>query len=145
MMTYENHESASGDQYERLLSLANDARAHSYVPYSHFRVGAALLAESGRVYTGCNIENAAYSPTMCAERVALGAAIAAGERVGKFPVIAIVGGATEPSTPCGVCRQVLSELAPGILVVMASDPEKGDDRLVLTVEELLPHGFVLGE
>ncbi len=133
------------EDYDWLIALADGVRQYSYVPYSHFRVGAALLTESGRVYTGCNIENEAYSPTICAERVALGAAIAAGEPVGKFPVIAIVGGATEPSTPCGVCRQVLSELAPGIVVVMASDPEKGDERLVLTVEELLPHGFTLNK
>lgn len=129
------------EDYEWLIALAQGARQYSYAPYSQFRVGAALLAESGRVYTGCNIENAAYSPTICAERVALGAAIAAGEPVGKFPMIAVVGGLAKPTTPCGVCRQVLSELAHGAIVVMASDPEKGDGRLVLTVEELLPHGF----
>jgi cytidine deaminase len=129
------------DDYEGLIEQANQARAYSYAPYSQFRVGAALLARSGRVYTGCNIENAAYSPTICAERVALGAAIAAGEPVGEFSVIAVVGGLQEPTPPCGVCRQVLSELAPGIVVAMASDPEKGDGRLVLTIEELLPHGF----
>jgi len=130
--------------YEGLIEQANQARAYSYAPYSQFRVGAALLARSGRVYTGCNIENAAYSPTICAERVALGAAIAAGEPIGEFSVIAIVGGLREPTSPCGVCRQVLSELAPGIVVAMASDPEKGDGRLVLTIEELLPHSFSLG-
>ena len=128
-------------EYESLIAQANEARAYSYAPYSNFRVGAALLAASGRVYTGCNIENAAHSPTMCAERVAIGAAIAAGEAVGEFSVIAVVGGLSDPTPPCGVCRQVLSELAPGIIVAMASDPEKGDDRLVLTIEELLPHGF----
>ena len=95
------------------------------------------------MYTGCNIENAAYSPTICAERVALGAAIAAGEPVGEFSVIAVVGSLPEPTPPCGVCRQVLSELAPGIVVAMASDPEKGDGRLVRTIEELLPYSFQL--
>jgi cytidine deaminase len=129
--------------HEGLIEQANQVREHAYAPYSNFRVGAALLAKSGRVYTGCNIENAAYSPTMCAERVALGAAIAAGEPIGGFSVIAVVGGLPGPTSPCGVCRQVLSELAPGVIVVMASDPEKGQERLALTVEELLPHSFKL--
>ncbi len=127
--------------YEYLVQAAAEARTKSYSPYSRFRVGAALLAESGKVYIGCNIENIAYSPTICAERVALGSAIAAGEARCSFRAIAIVSDDSQPSTPCGVCRQVLAELAPGTLVVMAAAPEKGDGRLVLTVEELLPHGF----
>ena len=101
------------------------------------------MAKSERVYTGCNIENAAYSPTICAERVAIGAAIAAGEPIGGFSVIAVVGSLAVPTPPCGVCRQVLSELAPGILVVMAADPQKGAGRLQMTIEELLPHSFNL--
>ncbi len=133
----------SNPEYESLIKQAESARAHAYAPYSNFRVGAALLATSGHVYTGCNIENVSYGATICAERVALGAAIAAGEPVGAFVVIAVVGGLSEPSSPCGVCRQVLSELAPGVRVVMAADPEKGDGRLVLTIEELLPHMFTL--
>ncbi len=127
--------------YERLIEAASKAREMSYSPYSGFRVGAALLSVSGKVYTGCNIENVAYTPTMCAERVALGTAIAAGERRGSFTAIAVVGDDKEPSTPCGVCRQILAELAPGALVIMSSAPEEGHGRLVLTVEELLPHGF----
>jgi len=128
-------------EYEHLIAQANEARSHAYAPYSHFRVGAALLAKSGRVYTGCNIESASFTPTMCAERVAIGTAIAAGEPVGGFSVIAVVGGRQEPTPPCGVCRQVLAELAPGIVVVMASDPEKGDVSMEMTIEELLPHSF----
>lgn len=129
------------NNYEQLIEMAAEARNRAYVPYSHFRVGAALLCRSGQVYTGCNIENVAYSPTICAERTAIGSAIAAGEQPGSFEAIAVVGDDPEPSTPCGVCRQVLAELAPGALVVMAASPEKGVGRLLLTVEELLPHGF----
>jgi cytidine deaminase len=128
---------------EGLIEQANQVRKYAYAPYSNFRVGAALLAKSGRVYAGCNIENAAYSPTICAERVALGSAIASGEPIGGFSIIAVVGGLPGPTSPCGVCRQVLSELAPGIMVVMASDPEQGNDRMSMTIEELLPHGFKL--
>lgn len=127
--------------YGELIAQANDARSRAYAPYSQFRVGAALLANSGRVYTGCNIESVSFTPTMCAERVAIGTAIAAGEPVGGFSVIAVVGGLPEPTSPCGVCRQVLAELAPGILVVMASDPEKGESRMEMMIEELLPHSF----
>lgn len=133
--------------YGSLVEAASQARTRSYAPYSKFRVGAALLTQEGKVYVGCNIENGAYSPTMCAERVAIGAAIAAGERLGSFAAIAVVGDREEPTSPCGVCRQVLAELAPGATVVMAAAPELGERRLVMTVEELLPHGFVfdLGE
>ena len=127
--------------YESLIKAASEARLNSYSPYSKFRVGAALLSKSGQVYTGCNIENAAYSPTICAERVALNSAIAAGERPGSFAAIAVVADRPEPTTPCGVCRQVLSELAPGALVIMSAAPEMGEGRLEMTVEELLPRGF----
>ena len=130
-------------EYDDLVAAAARARSNSYSPYSRFRVGAALLAKSGKVYMGCNIENGAYTPGVCAERVALGTAIAAGERPGDFEAIAVVADNPEPTTPCGVCRQVLLELAPGALVIMASAPEQGNGRLEMTVEELLPHGFRL--
>src|SRR5438477_8701820 len=104
--------------YDELITAAAEARKNSYSPYSHFRVGAALLAKSGKVYTGCNIENVSHTPAMCAERVAVGTAIAAGEKPGSFVAIAVVGDDPQPSTPCGVCRQVLIELAPGIPVIM---------------------------
>lgn len=132
-------------EYGRLVRAALEVRERAYTPYSHFRVGAALLARSGKVYLGCNVENGAYSPTMCAERVALGSAIAAGEKPGSFVAIAVVGDQEHPTTPCGVCRQVLYELAQGCTVVMEPPPEKGSGRLVMTVEELLPAGFRLGE
>lgn len=131
----------SETDYTSLLETAAQARERAYAPYSHFRVGAALLANSGNVYTGCNIENRAYSPTICAERVALGTAIAAGEQPGSFVAIAVVTDNPEPSSPCGVCRQVLDELAPGAEVIMASAPEKGEAVLRRTVEDLLPDAF----
>jgi cytidine deaminase len=124
-----------------LLRLAAEARNKAYAPYSHFRVGAALLSKSGKVYTGCNIESISYTPTLCAERVALGSAIAAGEKPGDFDTIAVVGDDAQPSTPCGVCRQLMSELAPGIMVIMAAAPEKGTEVMERTIEQLLPDGF----
>lgn len=126
---------------DALLGLAARAREQAYAPYSRFRVGAALLAGSGKIYTGCNIESVSFTPTMCAERVAVGTAIAAGERPGGFLAIAVVGDDPQPSTPCGVCRQVLAELAPGARVIMGSAPELGDAVVERTVEELLPDGF----
>ncbi|HEY0069055.1 MAG TPA: cytidine deaminase [Chloroflexia bacterium] len=126
---------------EDLIQLALDARSRAYTPYSHFRVGAALLAGNGKVYTGCNIENAAFSPTICAERVAIGSAIAAGEQPCSFTTIAIAADNSEPTTPCGVCRQVLFELAPGLRVIMVAAPELGEGKLEMTIEELLPRGF----
>jgi cytidine deaminase len=133
---------------EELIQLALEARLRAYVPYSKFRVGAALLAASGKVYTGCNIENEAYSPTICAERVAIGAAIAAGEepaKRGTFTAIAVVGSKPGPTTPCGVCRQVLFELAPGTRVIMVAAPELGEGKMEKSVEELLPWGFHLND
>ena len=126
---------------EELIQLALDARSRAYVPYSHFRVGAALLAANSKVYTGCNIENAAYSPTICAERVAIGSAIAAGEDPGGFTTIAVAADNSVPTTPCGVCRQVLFELAPGLRVIMVAAPELGEGKLEMSIEELLPKGF----
>lgn len=131
--------------YDALVRAAVEVREHAYAPYSHFRVGAALLAKSGKIYTGCNVENGAYSPTMCAERVALGSALSAGEAPGSFVAIAVVGDQAHPTTPCGVCRQVMFELAAGCTVVMEPAPENGSGRLVMTVEELLPNGFLLAE
>lgn len=93
--------------FEALISEAMEARARAYAPYSHFQVGAALLGKSGRVFTGCNVENLSFGLTICAERVAVCAAIAAGER--EFVAVAVVADSREPVTPCGACRQVLSE------------------------------------
>ena len=92
---------------ELLAEKAIEAKEHAYVPYSHFRVGAALLTADGKIYTGCNIENAAYTPTNCAERTAFFKAVSEGER--DFTGIAISGDADDYLYPCGVCRQVMSE------------------------------------
>ncbi len=96
---------------EELTNIAANAGKSAYAPYSNYPVGAALLTGSGKVYTGCNIENGAYGDTMCAERVALFKAVSEGEK--EFEAIAIVGGTEHPAYPCGSCRQVLSEFCDG--------------------------------
>lgn len=126
-----------------LVRLALEARQKSYAPYSHFKVGAALLTKEGKVYQGCNIENAAYSPTNCAERTAFFKAVSEGEY--HFEAIAIVGGAEDAKeleicAPCGVCRQVMMEFCNynEFEIVLGKSPE---DYQVLTLAELLPMGF----
>ncbi len=98
-------------KYDLLAQKAIEAQQKSYSPYSHFKVGAALLTKDGKIYTGCNIENASYTPTVCAERTAIFKAVSEGET--EFEAIAIVGGMngeiSDPTPPCGVCRQVMSE------------------------------------
>lgn len=120
---------------KELMKIARKARQNAYAPYSHFAVGAALLTESGRVYTGCNIENASYGLTCCAERNAIFAAVGAGER--RFKMLAVAADSPEPVAPCGACRQVIAEF--GIpLVVMGNLKEA---TKTMTAEELLPYGF----
>ena len=123
-----------------LMQLAVEAREMAYAPYSHFRVGAALLGKSGKVYKGCNVENAAYSPTNCAERTAVFKAVSEGER--EFVAIAIVGGMDEIiadfCTPCGVCRQVLAEFCDKKFRLVLGNP---DNVKVYTFEEILPFAF----
>lgn len=120
---------------KELMKIARKARQNAYAPYSHFAVGAALLAESGKVYTGCNIENASYGLTCCAERNAIFAAVGAGER--RFKMLAVAADSSEPVAPCGACRQVIAEF--GIpLVVMGNLKES---TKTMTAEELLPYGF----
>ena len=126
-----------------LILEAKKAREHSYSPYSHFSVGAALLTKEGKVYQGCNIENAAYGPTNCAERTAFFKAVSEGER--EFDKIAIVGGrdgddGNVPCAPCGVCRQVMMEFCnPESFKIVLADGEGGE--LEYTLKELLPLGF----
>jgi cytidine deaminase len=120
-----------------LLTAARDARERAYAPYSGFRVGCALLTADGRVFVGANVENAAYSPSICAERVALPAAVVAGAR--DFPALAVVGDGDGPCTPCGVCRQVLYEFAPDLLVLAAG--ETGAVGRYVLGRDLLPEGF----
>lgn len=127
-----------------LITQALLARKNAYVPYSHFAVGAALLADSGLVYTGCNVENAAYSPTNCAERTAVFKAVSEGER--RFIKLAIVAGNETLGTPlpaivspCGVCRQVLIEFAMPEMIILLAKSE--DDYETHMLGELLPMGF----
>ena len=123
-----------------LIEQAIAAREKAYAPYSGFRVGAALLGKSGKVYTGCNVENASYSPTNCAERTAFFKAVSEGER--EFVSIAIVGGMSETindlCAPCGVCRQVMAEFCDKDFRVIMGNFEKIQTR---TLEELLPLSF----
>ena len=122
---------------QELTAMARQAREHAYARYSGFPVGAALLGRSGKVYTGANVENAAYPLTICAERVAVAKAVSEGER--EFEAIAVV--TKTGATPCGACRQVLREFAgsEGKLRVIVADLN-GNSR-TYTIEELLPHGF----
>ena len=124
-------------QQERqfLIDLANEARRRAYAPYSNYAVGAVLRTKSGRVFTGVNVENAAYPMTICAERVAIFKAVSEGER--EFDVIAVV--TADGGSPCGGCRQVLAEFGPEILVLIGN----GAGQLVkeTTVAELLPGAF----
>ena len=126
--------------FKSLMHSAQQARNNSYSPYSHFRVGAALLTKSGKVYTGCNIENASYSVTNCAERTAIFKAVSEGER--DFEALAIIGGKEGETAafcaPCGVCRQVISEFCPKDFQIVLGNEE---NFKVYTLEELLPLAF----
>lgn len=125
-----------------LIRAAIEARRRAYTPYSHYQVGAALLTEGGKLYRGCNIENAAFSPTCCAERTAFFKAVSEGET--RFSAIAIVAGPEgellTPPTPCGVCRQVMMEFCDPktFRILLARGPE---DYRSFTLRELLPLGF----
>lgn len=126
--------------YKQLMIEAQNARKFSYAPYSHFCVGAALLAKSGKIYTGCNVENAAYSATICAERTAFSKAVSEGER--EFEAIAIIGG-REGATPafcapCGVCRQVIAEFCQKDFKIILGN---GEEHEAYTLESLLPFAF----
>jgi len=119
-----------------LRRAASAARRRAYAPYSKFRVGAALLGEDGRVFTGANVENASYGLSLCAERSAIAAAIAAGVR--RFAAIAIASDGARPATPCGQCRQVLAEFPPSFPVLCFTP--RGDE-VHSDVRTLLPQGF----
>lgn len=123
---------------ETLLQEAQTVRERAYVPHSGFKVGAALLTKGGRIVAGCNFENASLGATICAERVAVGTALSAGER--EWAALAVVADTESPVTPCGICRQVLAEFAPDMPVIMAN--MKGESR-TMTVRELLPGMFQL--
>ncbi len=120
-----------------LADLAYDMLSHSYVPYSKFPVGAALLCADGTVFTGCNVENAAYGSTICAERTALVKAVSEGHR-DDLVKLAVVGDSTDYCWPCGACRQMLYEFAPQLELLVG----RGDREFTkLKLSDLLPHGF----
>ena len=127
---------------KELINKAFEAMQKAYAPYSGYKVGAALLAESGKVYTGCNIENAAYSPSVCAERTAIFKAVSEGET--KFVKIAVCGGKDGVPDgyfyPCGVCRQVMAEFCSPeeFYIILAKSPE---EKKIFTLEQLFPEGF----
>ena len=122
--------------WDALLAAARAARERAYAPYSRFLVGAALLAADGRIYPGCNVENASYGLTVCAERTAFFGAVASGQRA--FVALALVTDVSPPAMPCGACRQVLRELAPDLPLVAAN---LVGERTETTLAELLPHSF----
>ena len=135
--------------YKELISQALEARHFAYAPYSHFTVGAALLCADGRVFKGCNIENAAFSPSLCAERTAFAKAVSEG--YGDFIAIAIVGASldseeTDFCTPCGVCRQVMREFCHQdfqIICAKTDEMEEIIEQKVFTLSDMLPESFTL--
>lgn len=129
------------DQKRELISGARAARRNSYAPYSNFHVGAAVLTEDGKIYTGSNVENASYGLAICAERSAISNAISHGKR--KVKAIAIVTGNEKPVSPCGACRQVIREFADvDTLIIMVGNSGACETK---TIDELLPLSFTLGE
>lgn len=119
---------------KKLIEAATEARKYSYAPYSNYRVGAALLTGSGRIYTGCNIENAAYTPTICAERTAIFKAVSEGAK----DIVAIAVVTSDGGAPCGVCRQVMREFAPALIVIRA---DTGGRFTEGPLSELFPDSF----
>lgn len=126
------------EKYKELYAKALEARENAYAPFSGFKVGAALLTEDGRIYTGVNIENSSYGATICAERTAFVKAISEGHR--DFKAIAVTAGSEEEALPCGICRQFMYEFSPEMEVITGTDI---DSLNVKTLEELLPGGFRL--
>lgn len=124
------------EQLEQLVAAAREVRTHAYAPASKFLVGAALLSDGGDVFVGCNVENASYGLTICAERAAVCAAVAAGAR--RIVAAAIVTGMAEPARPCGACRQVLAEFGADMQIVLAGS---GDQVVATSLGRLLPEPF----
>ncbi|HXT99286.1 MAG TPA: cytidine deaminase [Polyangia bacterium] len=126
-------------QRRRLVAAARAVRKRAHAPYSKFTVGAAVLDERGRVHVGCNVENASYGLTVCAERHAVAAAVAAGAR--RVRAVAVASGATPPALPCGACRQVLAELGDADTEILIAGPRGAPERI--TLGALLPRAFSL--
>ena len=121
---------------QELVKKAFDMHQFSYVPYSHFPVGAALLTEDGRVFTGCNVENAAFGSTICAERTALVKAVSEGRR--EFSALAVAGNSTDYCWPCGACRQMLYEFAPNLELLLGREDR---EFIKTSLSDLFPMGF----
>ena len=132
-------------ELDRLVAAATQARARAYAPYSRYRVGAAVLTRSGQVFAGCNVENSTFGATICAERSAVAAMVAAGERDPLACVVITAG--PRPGSPCGICRQVLSEFAGDMKVVMIAQDARGKEvaRADARLSALLPLAFRLGK
>lgn len=123
--------------YKLLLQKAYEGRSRAYAPYSDFKVGAAVLTDNGRIYTGCNIENASFGATNCAERTAIFKAVSEGCR--KIRAVAIIGADGDYTYPCGICRQVIAEFGDeNTIIILGKNP---DDYLIKTLAELLPGAF----
>lgn len=127
------------DEYQELITAACAVRQHSHSPYSRFRVGAALLGRSGTVYLGTNVENASFGLSICAERAAVCAAVAQGER--EFSAVAVCADGAAPTPPCGACRQVLLEFGADIVVLLAGQEGTAGEVRQTTVGGLLPDAF----
>jgi len=121
----------------RLLTSALAVRQRAYAPYSRFQVGAAVLGDDGRIYAGCNVENSAYGVCLCAERNAIGQAVARGAR--KVLAAAVVAPSARPTPPCGMCLQAFAELADGNIPILLGNPQGEEQQL--TLDDLLPHRF----
>lgn len=121
---------------KKMIELAKEASEKAYSPYSNYKVGASLLTKNGKIYTGCNIENASFGATICAERVAIFKAISEGEN--NFEMIAIyVGDEKNLPSPCGICRQVMMEFSPDLKLILSN----GNDYKIYNLEDLLPYPF----
>jgi cytidine deaminase len=131
------------DDLEALVAAAKQVRARAYAPYSRYRVGAALRTKAGHVYVGCNVENSTFGATICAERSAVAAMVSAGDRDPVACVVVTAG--PQPGSPCGICRQVLSEFAPDMKVVMIAEDPSGKEvgRKSARLSALLPLAFRL--
>jgi cytidine deaminase len=133
-------DAAAEELVERLVEAARRARANAYAPYSEYRVGAAIATEDGSIYSGCNVENASYGATVCAERGAISRMVASG---GSSPTLCVVVTAgPQPAAPCGICRQVLAEFARDMRIVLVGEGQP-ETRVETSLEELLPRRFEL--
>lgn len=137
MSEYENTAIKDIPEPEELVNLAVKIRENAYVPYSGFHVGTALFADNGKIYTGCNVENASYGAAICAERTAIVKAISDGAK--KILAIAVSSDSNLPTMPCGICRQVLSEFCSSNMPLFLSS-RKGEYK-VFSFDEILPHSF----